>query len=126
MPPGRRPSGRCWPCHQDGEERLEREAEEQLEAARAANVALRPCWSCRGSIGGKEGSKLELREKVRPDRLECPDCVQARAVKDLGLLVLPVPTKRELVAALVSTPDDPWWEDWVLHAKLYPAKGRGV
>ncbi|GAA2280922.1 hypothetical protein GCM10010430_78800 [Kitasatospora cystarginea] len=38
--------------------------------------------------------------------------------------MLPVLTKRELVAALVSAPDDPWWEDRVLHAKLYPAKDR--
>ncbi|MFJ3791453.1 NUDIX domain-containing protein [Kitasatospora sp. NPDC090091] len=38
--------------------------------------------------------------------------------------MLPVPTKRELVAALVSTPDDPWWEDRVLHARLHPARGR--
>ncbi|MFF8772410.1 hypothetical protein [Kitasatospora sp. NPDC015120] len=66
-------------------------------------------WSC-----GKAG----------PDRLECPDCVRDRAAKGLGPLVLPVPTRRELVAALVSTPDDPWWEDHVLHAKLYAVKGR--
>ncbi|MER7757787.1 hypothetical protein [Kitasatospora sp. NPDC097643] len=122
----RRLGGRCWPCHQDREECLEREAEEQLEAARAANAVLRPCWTCRGSIGGKEGSELELRVKARPDRLECPDCVQARAAEDLGPLVLPVPTQRELVAALVSAPDDPWWEDRVLHAKVYPARGRRV
>ncbi|MFE4977701.1 hypothetical protein ACFRAR_37045 [Kitasatospora sp. NPDC056651] len=38
--------------------------------------------------------------------------------------MLPVPPKRELVAALVSTPDDPWWEDRVLHAKLDPARSR--
>ncbi|MFJ8628441.1 hypothetical protein ACIRD3_37160 [Kitasatospora sp. NPDC093550] len=37
----RQPGGRCWTCHQDREERLEREAEEQLEAARTANAALR-------------------------------------------------------------------------------------
>ncbi|MFB8262402.1 hypothetical protein [Kitasatospora purpeofusca] len=122
----RQPGGRCWSCHQEREERLEREAEEQLEAARAANAALRPCWTCRGSIGGKEGSKLELTEKAGPDRLECPECLQDRAVEDLGPLVLPAPTKREQVAALVSTPDDPWWEDRLLHAKLYPAKGRRV
>ncbi|MBD0695788.1 hypothetical protein BG452_04255 [Streptomyces sp. CBMA123] len=60
--------------------------------------------------GGKEGSKLELREKARPDRLKCPQCEQDRAVKDLGPLMLPVPTKRELVAVLVSTPDNPWRE----------------
>ncbi|KJS53271.1 hypothetical protein VM98_26245 [Streptomyces rubellomurinus subsp. indigoferus] len=75
---------------------------------------------------GKGGSKLELREKASPDRLECPQCEQDRAVEDLGPLVLPVPTKREQMAALVSTPDDPWWQDRVLHAKLYPAKGRLV
>ncbi|MFE0462558.1 hypothetical protein ACFW1A_25215 [Kitasatospora sp. NPDC058965] len=117
----RRPGGRCRPCHKDREERLER-----LEAARTANARLRPCWTCRGSIGGKADSKLELREEARPDRLEYPGCVQACIAKDLGPLVLPVPTKRELVAALASTPDDPWWEDRVLHAKLYPARGRRV
>ncbi|MFJ6385919.1 replication-relaxation family protein [Kitasatospora sp. NPDC092039] len=122
----RRPGGRCWSCHQEHTERLEREAEEQLEAARTANAALRPCWTCGGSIGGKEGSKLELREKATPDRLECPQCGQARAAEGLGPLVLPVPTKREQMAALISAPDDPWWEDRVLHAKLYPAKGRRV
>ncbi|MFH9355135.1 hypothetical protein [Kitasatospora sp. NPDC017646] len=40
--------------------------------------------------------------------------------------LLPAPTKRERVAALVSAPDDPWWEERVLHAMLYPAKGRWV
>ncbi|MEU1286662.1 hypothetical protein [Kitasatospora sp. NPDC005856] len=74
----RRPGGRCWPCHQDREERLEREAEEQLEAARTANAALRPCWTCRGSIGGKPGSVLELTGKAGPDRLECPQCAADR------------------------------------------------
>ncbi|MER6366616.1 hypothetical protein [Kitasatospora sp. NPDC001527] len=122
----RRPGGRCRPCHQDREERLEREAEEQLEAARTANAALRPCWTCRGSIGGKAGSELELREKAGPDRLECPQCAADRETEELGLLVLPAPTRREQVAALVSAPDDPWWEDRVLHAKLYPARGRRV
>ncbi|MEV7359055.1 hypothetical protein [Kitasatospora sp. NPDC091276] len=118
----RRPGGRCWPCHQDREERLEREAQEQLEAARTANAALRPCWTCRGPIGGKEGSALHGQpEQPGPDRLECPQCVSDREAEKLGPLVLPVPTKRELVAALVSAPADPWWEDRVLHAKLYPA-----
>jgi hypothetical protein len=56
--------------------------------------------------------------------LECLKCEQGRAEKDLGLLELPAPTRRELVAALVSTPDDRWWGERVLHAKLYPAKGR--
>ncbi|MFE5584523.1 hypothetical protein [Kitasatospora sp. NPDC056531] len=55
----RRPGGRCWSCHQERMERLEREAEEQLVAAGAANAALRPCWTCRGSIGGKAGSPLD-------------------------------------------------------------------
>ncbi|MFF2148638.1 hypothetical protein [Kitasatospora sp. NPDC058190] len=122
----RRPGGRCWPCHQKRKERLEREAEEQLEAARTANAALCPCWTCRGSIGGKEGSELELRQEAGSDRLECPGCVRARAAKDLGPLVLPAPARRELVAALVAVPDDPWWEARVLHAKLYPPKDRGA
>jgi hypothetical protein len=29
-------------------------------------------------------------------------------------------------AALVSAPDDRWWEARVLHAKLYPVKDRRV
>ncbi|MFD8707065.1 amino acid permease [Kitasatospora sp. NPDC059648] len=37
-----------------------------------------------------------------------------------------VPPKRELVAALVSIPDDPWGEVRVLHAKLYQGKDRRV
>ncbi|MFJ2582990.1 hypothetical protein, partial [Kitasatospora aureofaciens] len=77
-------------------------------------------------LHGTPSSPLELDEKAGPGRLECPGCVQARAAKDLGPLVLPAPTKRELVAALVSAPDDPWWEARVLHAKLYPAKDRKV
>ncbi|MET8630857.1 hypothetical protein ABZW30_45460 [Kitasatospora sp. NPDC004669] len=120
----RRPGGRCRSCHQQRKEQLEREAEEQLDAARTANAALRPCWTCRGSIGGNEDSKLELREKAGRDRLECPGCVEARVVRGLGPLVLPAPTKRELVAALVSAPDDPWWEARVLHARLYPVRDR--
>ncbi|MFJ6140209.1 hypothetical protein [Kitasatospora sp. NPDC092286] len=105
-------------------ERLEREAEEQLEAARAANAQLRPCWTCRGSIGGKEGPWLELTEKAGPDRLECPQCVSDRETKGLGPLVLPAPTRRELMAARISAPADRWWEARVRHAKLYPPKGR--
>ncbi|MET8629767.1 hypothetical protein ABZW30_39600 [Kitasatospora sp. NPDC004669] len=40
----RRSGGRCWTCHQQHTQRLEREAQEQLEAARTANALLRPCW----------------------------------------------------------------------------------
>ncbi|MFJ3791446.1 hypothetical protein [Kitasatospora sp. NPDC090091] len=40
--------------------------------------------------------------------------------------MLPAPTKREQVAALVSVPDDPLWEARVRHAKLYPVKGRAA
>ncbi|MGC0319196.1 hypothetical protein [Kitasatospora acidiphila] len=36
------------------------------------------------------------------------------------------PPDLEQVLALVSAPDDPWWEERVLHAKLYPVKDRGV
>jgi hypothetical protein len=122
----RRPGGSCWSCHQERKERLEQEAGEQLDAARTANAALRPCWTCRGAIGGEAGSELELREKAGPGRLECPGCVEDRVAGDSGPLVLPALTKRGLVAALVSAPDDPWWEARVLHAKLHPAKDRKV
>jgi hypothetical protein len=60
-----------------------------------------------------------LLEKAGPERLECPGRVNTRAAKDLGPL-LPPPTKRELVAALVSTPDDPWWGLRRLREKLCP------
>ncbi|SDS48168.1 hypothetical protein SAMN05216371_0012 [Streptomyces sp. TLI_053] len=96
------------------------------EAVRAANAGLRPCWTCRGSIGGDEDSELELTEKAGPDRLECPGCEHERQEKRLGPLVLPAPTKREQVAALVLGPDDPWREVRVLHAKLYPVKDRAA
>ncbi|MEU6973851.1 hypothetical protein AB0A71_40230 [Kitasatospora aureofaciens] len=122
----RRPGGRCWPCHQDCEERLEREAEEQLEAARAANAALRPCWRCRGSIGGKEDSLLELREeagrtgwsarsanRTAPSRTWARWCCRSRPSASWWPCWSPLQTIRG-------------WEDRVLHAKLYPAKDRGV
>ncbi|MEV0537212.1 hypothetical protein [Kitasatospora sp. NPDC050463] len=59
----RRPGGRCWPCHEKHQQRQQEEerearAQARLEAARAANAGLRPCWTCRGSIGGAEGSVL--------------------------------------------------------------------
>ncbi|MEU9047319.1 MULTISPECIES: hypothetical protein [unclassified Kitasatospora] len=69
---------------------------------------------------------LELTGKAGPDRLECPRCERDRAEKNLGPLVLPIPTKREQVAALVSASDDSWWELRVLHAKLYPVWKRPV
>ncbi len=128
----RRPGGRCWDCKEKDLKRREKEkkakakakAKEQLEAARAANAKLRPCWTCRGSIGGKEGSFLELTEEADPNRLECPDCVSDREDQKLGPLVLPQPTLRETLAARVSTPSDPWWQQRVQHATLYPAKDR--
>ncbi|MET8624611.1 hypothetical protein ABZW30_12790 [Kitasatospora sp. NPDC004669] len=104
----RRPGGRCYPCHQEHEERQEKaaaKARKRLEQARETNAALRPCWTCRGSIGGKAGSPLELDENAGPGRLECPQCAGDREVEELGLLVLPAPTKRELVAELAF----PFW-----------------
>ncbi|WP_457034117.1 hypothetical protein [Kitasatospora sp. P5_F3] len=124
----RRPGGRCWSCHQKNrrriEDELEAKAQAQLEAAREANAKLRRCWTCEGSIGGKEGSLLELTEEAGPNRLECPQCVSDREDQELGPLVLPLPTRRELLAARVSAPADPWWKLRVQHAKLYPAKDR--
>ena len=103
----RRPGGRCYPCHEKQKEREVAAALQQLERARAANAELRPCWTCRGSIGGKEGSRLELTEEAGPNRLECPQCVSDREEQELGPLVLPAPTKREQMAALVAKPADP-------------------
>ncbi|ROR35885.1 replication-relaxation family protein [Kitasatospora cineracea] len=120
----RRPRGRCWDCHLEHQEQQAAAARERLHQARTANAQLRPCWTCRGSIGGEEGSELELTQKAGPDRLECPGCEHDRQEKRLGPLVLPAPTKREQMAALVSTPADPWWDVRVLHAKIYPVKDR--
>lgn len=78
--------------HQGREERLEWEAKEQLEAVRAANAVLRPCWTCRGLIGGKAGSLLELTVKARPDRLSARSA-SATGREELGPLVLPAPTR---------------------------------
>ncbi|MGW2402471.1 replication-relaxation family protein [Kitasatospora sp. NPDC001664] len=124
----RRPGGRCWDCHQQQQEQQKRKREAKalarLEAARTANAALRPCWTCRGSIGGKEGSRRELTEVAGPNRLECPHCEKIRRDKKLGPLMLPLPTLREQLAARVSPPADQWWDLRVQHATLYPAKDR--
>lgn len=53
-----------------------------------------------------------------PGRLECPGCVQARAA-----VVLPAPTRRELVAALVSAPDEVvvgYWVCWTVAVGVCP------
>ncbi|MFD8787261.1 hypothetical protein [Kitasatospora sp. NPDC059599] len=66
------PGGRCRPCREQHQQQREQEqeweamAQARLEASREANAALRPCWTCRGSIGGKAGSGLELRGEGRP------------------------------------------------------------
>ncbi|MFB7616901.1 hypothetical protein [Kitasatospora sp. NPDC056181] len=125
----RRPGGRGFPCRHNTRIARRRPPPRPvgvLEKARAANALLRLCWTCRGAIGGKAGSELELTEKAGPDRLECPQCVSGRETDELGPLLLPAPTKREQMAALPSAPGDPWWEARVLHAKLYPVKDRGV
>jgi hypothetical protein len=108
------------------QEEREAKARARLEAARVANAKLRPCWTCRGSIGGKTDSKPELTEKAGADRLECPQCVADREAEGLGPLVLPAPTRRELMGARFSAPSDPWWQDRVRHAELYPAKDRAA
>ncbi|MCG6499810.1 hypothetical protein [Kitasatospora sp. A2-31] len=47
--------------------------------------------------------------------------MRRREAEELGPLVLPAPTRRELLAACVLAPADPWWEVRVRHAELYPA-----
>ncbi|MFI5534205.1 hypothetical protein ACIA8O_37285 [Kitasatospora sp. NPDC051853] len=102
----RHPGGRCWDCHQQIQEhrkkQREAKAKARLEAAREANAKLRPCWTCRGSIGGKEGSRRELTQEAGPNRLECPHRAKTRRDKKLGPLVLPLPTLREQLAACRS------------------------
>ncbi|MET8630639.1 hypothetical protein ABZW30_44280 [Kitasatospora sp. NPDC004669] len=116
------PGGRCWTCHQDRKERLEREAEEQLEAARAANASLRPCWTCRGSIGGQEGSELELRQEADPYRLECPHCAFKRRNTGRPPIILPLPTNRDRRRAAAGKLDDPYWHIRLHHAADQPAQ----
>ncbi len=67
---------------------------------------------------------MELTEKAGSDRLECPACEDKRERRDLGPLILPKPTKRELVAALLSSPDDPWWEVRLIHGGRYRDRDR--
>ncbi|WP_354645236.1 hypothetical protein [Kitasatospora camelliae] len=67
-----------------------------------------------------------MKEKAGPDRLECPQCASDREEKELGPLVLPAPTRRELMAARISAPADPWWKDRLRHAELYPVKNRAA
>ncbi|MEU3561849.1 hypothetical protein [Kitasatospora sp. NPDC006786] len=51
----RRPGGRCWTCHQEHTQGLEREAEEQLEAARGGERRVAPVLAVPGlcrRVGG--------------------------------------------------------------------------
>lgn len=63
-------------------------------------------------------------EEVGPNRLECPHCEKTRKDKKRGPLVLPLPTRRGLLAARLSAPVHPWWQLRVQHAMLYPAMDR--
>ncbi|MEU6971986.1 hypothetical protein AB0A71_30515 [Kitasatospora aureofaciens] len=75
--PTSRAGGMPRPGHSPALFRLHRASRGTTPSSgRTANASLRPCWTCQGSIGGKEGSKLELREKAGPNRLECPGCEQ--------------------------------------------------
>ncbi|WP_407991992.1 hypothetical protein [Kitasatospora sp. CMC57] len=108
------------PTKQQNVDQLQREAVEVQTTERgwerkAKRLAQRGTVS---GIGARVG------RAAGPDRLECPQCAADREEKELGSLVLPAPTKREQMAALLSTPDDPWWDVRVLHAKLHPVKDR--
>ncbi|WP_380282533.1 hypothetical protein [Kitasatospora purpeofusca] len=76
-------------------------------------MASSTSWGWWGSIGGKAGSVLELAAVC-----------QRPGDGGLGPLVLPAPTRRELMAARLSAPADRWWEDRVRHAELCPVKDR--
>ncbi|MET8630275.1 hypothetical protein ABZW30_42325 [Kitasatospora sp. NPDC004669] len=61
----------CYDCQKEADDARERN---ELLAARTANAAMHPCYTCQGSIGGKPDSIAELHKPADPYRLECPDC----------------------------------------------------
>ncbi|MFE7528618.1 hypothetical protein ACFU7Y_23305 [Kitasatospora sp. NPDC057542] len=91
-----------------------------LLAARRANAAMHPCYTCEGSIGGKPDSVAELRKPVDPYRLECPDCDDKRHANGRPPIILPLPTNRDRRRAAAGRLDDPYWYIRLHHAKEYP------
>ncbi len=56
---------------------------------------MHPCYTCRGSIGGKPDSVAELRKPADPYRLECPDCDDNRHANGRPPIILRLPTNRD-------------------------------
>ncbi|KDN80466.1 hypothetical protein KCH_77980 [Kitasatospora cheerisanensis KCTC 2395] len=84
------------------------------------------CWRCRGSIGGKEGSKPELREKAGPDRLECPTLRTGPRRQGLGAAGAARPDQARAGGRAGLHPGRSVMGGRVPHTRLYPAKGRRV
>ncbi|MGW4697963.1 hypothetical protein ACWEO1_36935 [Kitasatospora cineracea] len=98
-----------------------------LEAARAHNATMHPCYTCKGPLSGVPGSEDELHEQAEPDRLECPACEdRRRKTPKARPIVLELPTARQERRAAKGEPpkDDPWWNVRLLHAKQWPKHAR--
>lgn len=63
-----------------------------LLAARAANAAMHPCYTCHGSIGGQPDTTAELHKPAEPQglqlRLPIPPPVRARPTPGAALAVV--------------------------------------
>ncbi|MGW2255461.1 replication-relaxation family protein [Kitasatospora sp. NPDC001660] len=110
----------CHDCQKEADDARERN---ELLAARRANAAMHPCYTCRGSIGGKPDSIAELREPADPYRLECPNCAFKRRNTGHPPIILPLPTNRDRRRAAAGKLDDPYWHIRLHHVEKYPDRG---
>ncbi|MGC0319202.1 replication-relaxation family protein [Kitasatospora acidiphila] len=107
----------CTDCQREADATR---ARSKLLAAWEANAAMHPCYTCKGSIGGKPGSPIERREPADRYELECPDCDSHRRLSLGKPLILPMPTGRDRRQHKAGKLDDPWWHIRLLHAEKYP------
>ncbi|GGR09167.1 hypothetical protein [Kitasatospora griseola] len=107
----------CTDCRREARDAQERNT---LLAAREANAAMHPCYTCKGSIGGEPDTIIELRERADPHQLECPACDSRRRMNGRPAIILPAPTNRERRQAKAGKLDDPWWHIRLAHAEKHP------
>lgn len=93
----------CWDCRKkaDAAER------QQLLAAREANAAMRPCYTCHGSIGGTLRLPPRAAHPGRAGPPGVPGCEAERTFSGLPPLILPKPSRAERRRAAAGKLDDP-------------------
>jgi hypothetical protein len=109
----------CWDCQKEADDTREHN---ELLAARQANAAMHPCYTCQGSIGGTPDAIDELCEPADPYRLECPDCDHKRRSHGRPPIILPLPTNRDRRRAKAGKLDDPYWHIRLHHAEKHPGR----